>query len=232
MSTPKDTQSQSLSRLKQIEQKLIDADRTDTVDVGKLHDCVVREQVEPSDGFEPIPNWMVAFYMVLLFWGGWYLATYSGGWDANVLDENPAARFAALAAANTPPDPMEVGRRLYLANCVSCHQAAGQGVAGQYPPLAASEWVIENPQRLKRILLQGLEGPIVVLGNTYNGNMPAFNRLRDDQIASILTYIRNSFGNSAGPITAEQVAATRTATTGRNAAWTAPELLAITDPDL
>jgi hypothetical protein len=92
--------------------------------------------------------------------------------------------------------------------------------------------VLEAPWRLKRILLHGLEGPIDVLGNSYNGAMPAFvNRLTDEQIAAVLSYIRQSWGNDADRITPESVAATREAAMERTTPWSADELQAFSEPD-
>jgi mono/diheme cytochrome c family protein len=200
--------------------------------VSLLHSPILRERSEPRDGYEPVPLWLAGLFGVLLFWGGWYLSEYSGGWDGANLDPRPEARFAGAVVDKGPVDPMELGKKLFTAHCVSCHQQSGQGVAGQYPPLVGSPWVLENPQHLKRILLLGLQGEITVAGATYNGNMPAFGaRLSDEQVGAVLTYIRNSWGNSAGPIPAESVAATRKAIEGRTAPWTAAELAAITAPD-
>lgn len=202
-------------------------------DVGQLHAPIMREKREPRDGFEPVPLMLVATFGAVLFWGGWYLATFSGGWQPDVLNPDPEARFASrVPLEKLPLDPLALGERLYRANCVSCHQVSGLGVAGQYPSLVGSEWVLENDHQLKRILLQGIEGPMTVLGQTYSGNMPGFGgRLNDEQIAAVLTYIRQSWGNDAELITAEAVAATRAATQHRSQPWTEPELLAITEPD-
>jgi mono/diheme cytochrome c family protein len=126
---------------------------------------------------------------------------------------------------------MVVGKRLFTANCVACHQATGQGVAGQFPTLVGSEWVLggdwHGDNHLVKILLHGLQGPIQVKGNTYNGAMPPWKQLKDDQIAMILTYIRNEWGNSAPPITAEQVAKVREETAAQTEPYTQNQLKAI-----
>jgi mono/diheme cytochrome c family protein len=204
----------------------------ESADVGKLHEPIMREKREPRDGYEPVPLWLVGICFALIFWGGWYLAWYSGGFRGDVLDERPSFGAVAVADSDGPIDPLVLGEKLYTGRCVSCHQQNGQGIAGQYPPLVQSEWVLTNPQRLKRILLHGLEGPITVAGASYNGNMPAFGKVLDDaKIAAVLTYVRNSWGNEAEPLTAESMAATRTATSDRSAPWTAAELLAVTSAD-
>jgi mono/diheme cytochrome c family protein len=124
-----------------------------------------------------------------------------------------------------------VGKRLFTANCVACHQATGQGVAGQFPTLVGSEWVLggdwHGDNHLVKILLHGLQGPIQVKGDTYNGAMPPWKQLKDDQIAMILTYIRNEWGNSAPPITAEQVAKVREETAAQTEPYTQNQLKAI-----
>jgi hypothetical protein len=92
--------------------------------------------------------------------------------------------------------------------------------------------VLEKPWRLKRILLHGLEGPIDVLGETYNGAMPAFGqRFKDEQIAAVLSYVRQEWGNDAPPISPASVAATRAAVPARTAPWSAEELNAISEAD-
>jgi mono/diheme cytochrome c family protein len=114
--------------------------------------------------------------------------------------------------ANAPIDPavMDLGKAQY-ALCMACHGADGGGVPGLAPPLANSEWVtgpIENPIR---IVLRGLEGPISVNGVDYNLPlaMAALPHLTDEQLAAVLTYTRNSFGNKASAVTPDQVKAFR-----------------------
>jgi len=111
----------------------------------------------------------------------------------------------------------EVGAEVYRreAHCITCHQADGLGLpAAQFPPIAKSEWVNGSPERLIRITLHGLMGPIEVNGVKYPGQVPmtAFKGLSDQELAGVLTYVRNSFGNQATPITPAQVAKERDAT--------------------
>jgi mono/diheme cytochrome c family protein/glucose/arabinose dehydrogenase len=111
----------------------------------------------------------------------------------------------------------ELGAEVYRreAHCATCHQADGQGLpAAQFPPLAKSIWVTGRPERLIRLTLHGLMGPIEVNGVKYPGQVPmtAFKGLSDREIAGVLTYVRNSFGNRATAITPEQVARERAAT--------------------
>ncbi len=200
------------------------------IDVAGMHAPIMREKMEPRDGHEPMPLWMIWACAALLFWGGWYLATYSGGFQGLTLDENPPSRFTASGA---PPDAATMGGRLFF-SCRSCHQGNGQGIPGAIPPLAGSDWVVGNPARVKRIVLHGLQGPIAVNGETYNSVMPSFASYNDQQLAAVLTFIRTNaaWGNRAEPISPESVAATRAATRNRTKAWTADELNAILADDL
>ena len=201
------------------------------LNVRDVHGAILREKDDPRDGYEPIPLWLVSAFMALVFWAGAYLAFNSGGFQSDVYNPTQVSWTGGGAAAKGPPDPMVVGKRLFTANCVACHQATGQGVAGQFPTLVGSEWVLggdwHGDNHLIGILLHGLQGPIQVKGDTYNGAMPPWKQLKDDQIAMILTYIRNEWGNSAPPITAEQVAKVREETAAQTEPYTQNQLKAI-----
>ncbi len=131
-----------------------------------------------------------------------------------------------------PPDPTTLkiaatltGAQIYSMTCAACHQATGAGLPSQYPPLAPSDFVTGNEQRLLHIVLRGLTGEVEVEGEMFKGDMPGWApALNDAQVASVLTYIRKSFGNSAPPVTVEQVAAIRTASALRMKPYTAAEL--------
>ncbi len=97
------------------------------------------------------------------------------------------------------------GFKVYTSVCLTCHMAKGTGVPGMFPPLAKSDWVTGDKERLIRITIQGLSGKIEVNGATYNNIMPSNAQLSDRQIADVLTYIRQSFGNDASEITLEEV---------------------------
>ena len=213
-----------------------EGDEFDGYEVTEIHEPILREQSEPRDGYEPLPNWAVALAGALLFWGGYYLQRYSGDFSATILTDDPAMVNPAIAALPPPElSPFDLGKKLFAAQgCVSCHQTNGQGVPNQYPPLDGSEWVVGPgaEPRLKRILLHGLQGPVTVKGNTYNGNMPAFgDRMDDEKIAAVLTYIRGAWSNQAPPIEFESVVATRAATQGRTQPWSESELLSINEDD-
>ena len=186
---------------------------------------------DPTDGYEPIPLWLISIFGALLAWAGWYVGTYNGGWNWLELEERAVTGAAAPQAEE---DPIALGKRIFTARCVSCHQASGQGLPGQYPPLTGSEWVHGNPAWMKRIVLHGLEGPITVKGQQFSGTMPAFGaQINDKQIAAVISYVRTNadWGNSSGAVAAESVAATREATKGRTTAWNPAELQAITQDE-
>jgi mono/diheme cytochrome c family protein len=137
-----------------------------------------------------------------------------GSATAETLASAPPVDTAAVdaePAGNEPIDPavMESGKAQYLV-CAACHGANGEG-SPIAPPLAASEWVTGPVSNLIRIQLRGLTGPITVAGKEYDfpGGMVAMPYQTDDQIAAVLTYIRNSFGNQASAVKPEQVNALR-----------------------
>ncbi|MBC8087534.1 MAG: cytochrome c [Phycisphaerae bacterium] len=109
--------------------------------------------------------------------------------------------------------------------CAACHQADGAGLGAQFPPLASSEYVTGDSQRLIHIVLRGLTGEIEVEGEMFKGEMPGWApALNDAQVAAVLTYIRKSFGNNAPPVTAQQVEQVRTASALRSKPYTSAEL--------
>lgn len=118
------------------------------------------------------------------------------------------------------------GEEVYTTRCMSCHQMNGRGVPGVFPPLAESEWVTEDKGMLIRIVLNGVTGEVKVGGETYSGAMPPWQSFLDDQqVASLLTYIRTSWGNDASEVTEDEVAKVRAAVADRKTPWTSEELL-------
>lgn len=104
---------------------------------------------------------------------------------------------------------MARGEKIYAEKCQLCHQAAGQGAAPAFPPLAGSEWLNGDRTRLIKILCEGLGGAIVVKGQRFNNAMPA-QVLDDAQVADVLTFVSNSWGNATDSFTAAEVADART----------------------
>ncbi|HEX2866634.1 MAG TPA: copper-containing nitrite reductase [Ignavibacteriales bacterium] len=99
---------------------------------------------------------------------------------------------------------MAMGQQVFTQNCISCHQANGQGIPNVFPPLAGSDFLMANKERSIGIAMHGLTGPVTINGKQYNNTMPNLN-LSDQQIAAVLTYVRNSFGNKGDAVSVEEV---------------------------
>ncbi len=130
---------------------------------------------------------------------------------------------AAAAPAVPAPAQLAAGASVYNRICIACHQPTGAGLFPLFPPLAGSSIVTGDTRRLARILLSGLQGPLEVNGRTFNGVMPGLaSQYTDDELAAVLTYVRNTWGNSAAPVPAAVLAAERAA--NRTTPWTWAEL--------
>jgi mono/diheme cytochrome c family protein len=103
---------------------------------------------------------------------------------------------------------IETGRRLFITICAACHQPTGQGIPDRFPPLAGSDFLNGNKERAIQVVLNGLQGEVVVNGRRFNNSMPVF-PLSDGDIASALTYVYNSFGNCGKDVTSAEVKALR-----------------------
>lgn len=199
--------------------------------IQKVHAILLREKEEPKEGFTPMPLFLLGFISAMIFLGSVYFVHYRGDFDPLVYDTRYDAEAAKeIASAPKPLTPDQIialGRRHYT-TCASCHTPTGVGVPGAFPPLAGSEWVNGSEEGLVRILLHGMSGPITVKGNPYNGNMPAFGpgggyNWNDAKIAQVLTFIRQEWGNTGAPITAEKVAEIRKSA-ARTKPWTDAEI--------
>jgi mono/diheme cytochrome c family protein len=121
----------------------------------------------------------------------------------------------------------EAGKAQYPLICGACHQPSGLGLDGLAPPLADSDWTTGSPERLARIVLHGVRGPLNVKGRVWEMEMPPVNILSDQEIAALLTYIRRAWGHNASAITPDFVAKVRKETEQRLDAWTEAELMNI-----
>jgi mono/diheme cytochrome c family protein len=126
--------------------------------------------------------------------------------------------FAQTKPKPKPPTPapvskavMDRGKKVYDLVCIACHQADGGGMPPMNPPLIKTKWVLGNKKELVKIVLKGLKGgEIEIDGDTFNNPMPALETtLNDQQIADVLTYVRNNFGNKASVVTVAEVKAGR-----------------------
>ncbi len=111
------------------------------------------------------------------------------------------------ATAVGPENPL--GESVFRKNCMICHMENGMGIPGLNPPLSETKWVNGEPEQLIHIVLNGLNGPIEVKGEMYQGVMASHAHLSDEEIAAVLTYVRSSFGNQSDPISIEEVAIAR-----------------------
>ena len=116
--------------------------------------------------------------------------------------------WLAIAQEDTLQQSMKRGEEVYSANCATCHMPEGEGVEAAFPPLAKTAYV-KDATRAINIVLKGQEGEITVNGKKYNVPMAALSQLTDQQIADVLNYVRNSWGNKNPMIKAAQVKAAR-----------------------
>jgi nitrite reductase (NO-forming) len=138
-----------------------------------------------------------------------YLGEKAVAGAARVVGETAAAVHAGSA---TKEQRMQAGEMLYNGTCSVCHQNSGQGMASVFPPLAGSDYLMADTRRAIEIVLNGLTGPVTVNGEVYNSVMPPMSQLTDDEVANILTYVLNTWGNDDGTVTAPEVGEVRDAT--------------------
>src|ERR1700756_4902907 len=215
-------------------------DYGEQADVQQVHAAVQREKREPRVGAEPLSMWLIAIYGLAVFFGGAYLGRYSGNFISGGLDPMGAPPPAKKAAAGpgggeqvAELSPRDRGKKIFAANCQTCHQANGLGVPGQYPPLAGSEFTNGGSRRMAMIVLKGLQGPVKVKGQQYGSAvMQPWESLGDQKVADVITYERSEWGNSASPVTKEQIAALRKELASHPGSFTEPDILGAPDEDI
>ncbi len=104
---------------------------------------------------------------------------------------------------------MDRGKIVYEKNCLSCHQADGSGVPRMNPPLRKTSWVTGDKQRLITIILKGMDEPLEINGEDFYNVMAPHDFLKDQEIADVLSYVRNSFGNKSSIVNVTEVRAVR-----------------------
>lgn len=205
----------------------------DSTDLDRLHSAVKREKEDLAPESQPAPLWAMFLLMLVAIIAGGQLGPMTGSFSFNV--SNP---FAAAGGGDPRPggagagaalDPfamaMKKGSSGY-AVCGGCHQGNGGGLPGQFPPLAKSDYVLGGTERLIRIVQHGLTGPVTVNGQGFNppGGMQPFGATMSSQdLANVLTFVRNSWGNEASMITKEMVQKVRDEEK-RATQWTVTEL--------
>jgi mono/diheme cytochrome c family protein len=174
-----------------------------------------RENADPDEGIKPLPWFLVMALGAMAMWGAFYIYVTPSG-------DNSAYGDQRTVATLRPPDQTVAGaakvdgKQLFNAKCAACHQATGLGIAGAFPPLSGAEWVTGDEKILTNILLHGVVGVMEVKGVKYQGVMPAWKTLNDDELAAVLTYIRSDWGNTAPPIVAATIKAQRELTKERS----------------
>jgi mono/diheme cytochrome c family protein len=197
------------------------------------HEKLLGKQPDEKAHYRLMPLNLLFIFSGLIFFAGTYLNKYSAHFNPHAYNEEvPEGMLGKGAAPAAPADPIEVGKKGYNAAgaCVTCHLPTGLGQPGAIPPLAGSEWAVGSEERMIRIALYGLQGPITVKGTNFSSAMPAFGKVAgsgfnfsDERIAAILTYVRQEWGNQAPPVTKEKVAEIHNKE-GDRKAYTADEL--------
>lgn len=186
-------------------------DLDDTTNVNADAAAAQRENHMFTEGAEPLSLWIILGSAIVVLIGGGVL--FGGGvfdYENFVKKDYVRAKPDDGGAGGLAPKPaldayLRVGKKVYD-SCSGCHQSDGQGNAA-YPPLAGSEWVTGPSLKPAMIILAGLHEPITVKGKQYNGNMPPMGSGMDaKQLAGVLNYIRNSFGNSSENIITTEMA--------------------------
>ena len=187
-----------------------------------MHEQAVREMEEPRDGISPTPVTFLLMCFVLAAWSGFYLADNRGNWSGVEYNAKPSQLATSTAAV--AENPMVLGLQVF-SSCSQCHQADGRGLAGTYPPLVASEYVTGDVRRFAAILLNGINGSFPVNGVNYSGQMPNWrDYYNDEELAAVMTYARNSWGNKAPAVSIDSVAKVRSELAANGGVWSASSL--------
>jgi mono/diheme cytochrome c family protein len=187
------------------------------------------EPAEPKAGSVTMPMWLIWVLAIAGYWGMVYFDARGGWFNPQVYAPYATvAQVTELQPASDADAFVNRGKVVFEATCALCHGVDGAGKPNQAPPLMESEWVTGPANRVIRIPLHGLSGPIQVKGQDWSLAMPAMGAaLPAEDLAAALTYIRQAWGNKAPAITAEEVNAVKGATAGRTQPWTVEELKSV-----
>jgi len=172
---------------------------------------------------KPMDEWIVHAHTTAI--------SHLNGEAVPIVEKNEKPDAALTRLKGVALEQYKKGKELYNKDgyCSSCHQRNGMGLAAVgYPPLSKTKWVNEDPERLIKLTLKGLYGPIEVAGKSYQGNVPMtpYEGLMDDEeMAALLTYIRNAFENEASPISPSLVTKIRDEVSDKKGFYTPAELL-------
>lgn len=208
----------------------------DTTDLDRMHSAARREKADMAPAKAPAPMWIMFLGFIVAVVGGGQLGHLTGGFRfessnpyAGVLAPDPRPMGDGAAVAMGPFEKAMKGGAGSYAVCGGCHQGNGGGLPGQFPPLAGSDWVKGGTERLVRIVLNGLAGPVTVSGQNFNNVMPGQGAMSDQDLANALTYIRNTWGNEGTMVTKEMVAKVREELGSRMTPWSEAELAEFAD---
>ena len=140
----------------------------------------------------------------------WAVSLVMGMAAGTVSAADPLAEHKAEAAQGAQSQQLARGKALYEKYCTACHQATGAGLPGAFPPLAKSDYFAKDKKKAIAAVIHGLSGEITVNGQKYNSVMPNLAYLKDEEVADVISYVLNSWGNKAGHVSAKDVAAVRT----------------------
>lgn len=202
----------------------------DSTDLDRIHAAVKREKVDQPPSNMPAPMWAIFLLMLVSIIAGAQLG--QSPFTGRVVDVRPGGSSGGDAL-----DPFQLAMKKGSSGysvCGGCHQGNGNGIPGQFPPLAGSEWVNGGTERLIRVAQHGLVGAITVKGQGYNtpGGMMGFGAAMSAQdLANVLTYVRNSWGNESSMVTKEMVEKVRSEEK-RATQWTEADLKPFADKNV
>lgn len=211
-----------------------------TSNVARMHAAVAREKSDPMAQSTPVSLGIIAAIAGIAMIAGSYYGANKGA-DlsvANTKGYDYPRTFAGVKEIgggemtplekHQPANWIAFGQSVYANSCSSCHQPDGGGVPGQFPHLKNSEFVINGEELLTAILLHGIAGNLTVDGKAFTGVMMPLGTtsLNDTQLAQVLSYIRNSWGNTASVIYEDQIKEARK-TLGTRASYSDSELRAL-----
>ena len=170
--------------------------------IQELHSVLLREKSEPSEGYTPMPLFLLGFVSAMIFIVSIYFIHNRGGLTSGIheaaliYDERFDPKVDGGETAVVEVDPLVMGKRLYTQVCAACHQVNGQGLPGAFPPLAGSDYLFKNREASIRGVKFGQQGELIVNGVTYNSVMAPMG-LEDEEIADVMNFIMNSWGNAS-----------------------------------
>ena len=197
---------------------------------------IVKSHVELSKNkHEPTKNFLIApLVFVFVFGCLIFVCSIQLAHSTNAFQLHPPVEVVELTPEEKEAQRLErkisSGEKVFAARCASCHQANGLGIAGQFPPLAGSEWVSADSGVITNIILKGLKGEILVKGEKY-GSSAAVNMaavpISDREIANVSTYVRQAWGNSSNEVSEDFVQQIRADHASKQDQWTGDDLMSL-----